>query len=189
MSDIRMMRKQDKNIFAALVHEHADMLLAFIRAAIRDPGTVDDIFQETMLIAWRRFGDYDPTKPLAKWLRGIARNLILSHFARMKNRPVYCREDVLDALDERLEHIARQPGDSWAEKIEALETCLEQLPEAMQQPIKLFYEDDRKTEEIADIVQATRETIKKRLQRGRRLLADCLRRKGLFPAVVGEGQA
>jgi hypothetical protein len=37
---------------------------------------VDDIFQETMLIAWRCFEDYDATHLLGAWVRGIAHKLI-----------------------------------------------------------------------------------------------------------------
>ncbi len=180
------MKHRDKNIFAALVHEHADMLLAYIRATVHDPGSVDDIFQETMLVAWRRFDDYDPARPLAGWLRGIARKLILAHFSRLKKRPVYCHDTVLQALDARLEHIDRQKGDTWTDKIAALDICLEHLPPVLHQCIDLFYREQKKTEEIAENVKATRESVKKRLQRARALLADCLRRKGVFPTTPSE---
>ena len=162
------------------------MLLTFIRATIRDPGTVDDIFQETMLVAWRRFDDYDAERPLAKWLRGIARRLILAHYSRLNKRPTYCHDTVLRVLDDRLTQIGRQPGGTWKDKIAALDGCLERLPASLRQCIDLFYQDDRKTEEIAQAVSTTREAVKKRLQRARALLADCLRRKGLFGAISSE---
>ena len=34
-----------KDVFEILMREHADMLLAFLRASVRDPHTVEDIFQ------------------------------------------------------------------------------------------------------------------------------------------------
>jgi len=180
------MKRRDKNIFAALVHEHADMLLAYIRATIRDPATVDDIFQETMLVAWRRFNDYDQTRPLAQWLRGIARHLILSHYSRLKKRPIYCHDTVLAVLDERFAHIDHRTGDAWKDKVAALDACLEHLPPVLRQCIDLFYRDHHKTADIADVISVTREAVKKRLQRARALLADCLRRKGLFPTAPSE---
>lgn len=180
------MRKRDKNLFTALVREHADMLLTYIRATVHDPATVDDIFQDTMLVAWRRFDDYDLTRPLARWLRGIARKLILRHFSRLKKRPVYCHDTVLQVLDARFAYIDRQTGDTWKDKVAALHTCLEHLPPALRQCIDLFYRDQSKTEEIAENVSITREAVKKRLQRARALLADCLRRKGLFPVIPSE---
>ena len=180
------MRKRDKNLFTALVNEHMDMLLTFIRATIHDPGTVDDIFQETMLVAWRRFDDYDPKRPLAKWLRGIARRLILAHFSKLKRRPAYLSESVLQILDERLTHIERCPGDTWQDKLVALDACLEHLPPGLRRCTELFYREQSKTEDIAQAVHASREAVKKRLQRARALLADCLRRKGLFDGTSTE---
>ncbi len=180
------MNKHDQNLFAALVHEHADMLLAFIRATIRDPATVDDIFQETLLITWRRFDDYDPAKPLAKWLRGIARKLILAHYSRQKTNPVYCQDTVLQVLDDRIDYIDQKPGDSWNDKVFALSHCLDRLAPSLRQCIELFYHDARKTEEIAKVLQCSREAIKKRLQRARRVLAECLRNQGLFQAIATE---
>jgi RNA polymerase sigma-70 factor (ECF subfamily) len=162
------------------------MLLTYIRATIRDPGTVDDIFQETMIVAWRRFDDDNQSRSLAAWLRGIARKLILAHYSSRGKGPAYCDEAVLEALDERLAHIDNQKGDTWKDKIAALETCMEHLPESLRRCIELFYRNDCKTEEIARQMDTTREAVKKRLQRARRLLADCLRRKGLFPLVQQE---
>lgn len=183
---LQMMKRRDKNLFTALICEHMDMLLAYIRATIDDPGTVDDIFQETMLVAWRRFDDYDPNRPLAHWLRGIARKLILAHFSSLKRRPAYCSDVVLQILDERLTHIDQRPGDTWQDKVVALEACLEHLPATLRQCTELFYRGQCKTEEIAQTVHASREAVKKRLQRARALLADCLRRKGVFPGKSTE---
>jgi RNA polymerase sigma-70 factor len=179
-------QKQD-HLFAALVSEHADMLMAFIRSTVWDASAAEDICQETMVVAWRRFEDYDPARPLARWLRGIARKRILAYLTKRKRNPVYCTEEVLDALEERLVHIDRLPGDAWTDKVEALTFCMDQLPEEMQRCIRMFYQDEKKTDQIASALETTREVIKKRLQRARSRLADCLRRKGVFPAVVPGG--
>ena len=44
------------------------------RAGLDDPSAVDDLFQETMLIAWQKITAYDRLRPFGAWLRGIARN-------------------------------------------------------------------------------------------------------------------
>jgi len=174
------MDPRDKNLFSALVREHAQMLLTYIRTMIDDPGTVDDIFQETMIVAWRRFEDYDPSRPLARWLRGIARKLILAHYRRSDRGPVYCDESVLQAIDQRMAAIDCRTGDTWGDKVAALEACLARLSESLRRSVDLFYRDNWKTEEIAAQMRTSREAIKKRLQRARDLLADCLRGKGVL---------
>jgi len=183
------MHRRDKDVFEVLVREHTAMLLTYIRATVRDRGIVDDIFQETMLTAWRRFGDYDPNRPLAHWLRGIARRLVLAHYASLRRRHAYYDESLLEAVEQRMSSIDSHTGDTWPDKIAALDLCLERLPESLRQRIRLFYTDDRETAEIAEQLNTSREAIKKRLQRARSLLAECLRQKGLFPLPSPEVQS
>ena len=180
------MRQRDKDVFTVLVREHTGMLLTYIRTMIRDEATVDDIFQETMLTAWRRFDDYDTTRPLSHWLRGIARKLILAHYSHGRERPTGCRESVLAAIDGRMAQIDSRSGDTWSDKVAALDRCMERLPEPLHRSVRLFYENECSTEEIAEQMQTTREAIKKRLQRARTMLAECLRRCGLFPLPAKE---
>ena len=66
------------DVFAILVREHGERLMAFLRASV-PASSVDDIFQDTVLVAWRRLPDYDRTRPFGAWMRGIARNLVLDY--------------------------------------------------------------------------------------------------------------
>jgi RNA polymerase sigma-70 factor len=180
------MRQRDREVFSVLVREHMDMLLTYVRSMVYDAATVEDIVQETMLVAWRRFDDYDQSRPLAYWLRGIARKLVVAHYRRQHRQPLYSDASFLDAIDERMTHIDSRPGDTWNDKVAALAQCLDLLPEPMRRSIRLFYENACNTEAIAAETNTTREAAKKRLQRARSLLAECLRRKGLFPSSPPE---
>ena len=94
------------------------MLVVFLRASLGNTPDVDDLFQETMIVAWRRLDDFDHTRPFGPWLRGIARKLVLEqHRKRARN---FQNSTVLDQLESRLDQIASQPGDTWDEKLELL---------------------------------------------------------------------
>ena len=69
-----------KLVFEILVRENAEMLLAFLRSAVRDTHAVDDLFQESMLTAWRRLSEFDRTRSFGPWLRGIAAKLTLAYY-------------------------------------------------------------------------------------------------------------
>ena len=69
------------DVFAILVREHGERLLAYLRASVPS-SAVDDLFQDTVLVAWRRLGDYDRTRPFGAWLRGIARNIVMDFWSR-----------------------------------------------------------------------------------------------------------
>jgi len=168
------------DIFSVLVREHSAMLLTYLRALVRDRNAVDDLFQETMLTAWRRFDVYDRKRPFAHWLRGIARKQVLAYARKNRRAVPCCDEELLEHLDQRLASIQRRPGDMWEDKIAALDECLEQLSQHHRQAIDLYYREDCDTSQIAQRLTSTREAIKKRLQRARTLLAECLGHKAVF---------
>jgi RNA polymerase sigma-70 factor (ECF subfamily) len=61
-----------KTLFETLVREHADMLTVYLRSALGDVSDVYDLFQETMIVAWRRLDDFDHRRSFGAWLRGVA---------------------------------------------------------------------------------------------------------------------
>jgi len=167
-------------LFEILVRENADSLTVFLRASVADHAAVDDLFQETMLVAWRKIGEYDRTRPFGAWLRGIARRLVLAYYRASARTAWSLDESVLDYLDQRMMQIDRQPGDTLDEKISALRTCIEHLEPAYREPIELHYRDRRTTDWISEHLAITRDAVQKRLQRGRAQLAECLARKAVF---------
>jgi RNA polymerase sigma-70 factor (ECF subfamily) len=169
-----------QSIFSVLVHENTGMLMTYLRASVAREAPAEDLFQETMVVAWRRFEEFDRTRPFGPWLRGIARNLILAHYRASKRDMLLCTEDVLEHLDKRVEQIARRPGDTWDEKIAALDDCLDALPGEYREPLELHYRDHHNTHTISGLLSTSREAIKKRLQRARTKLADCLKRKNIL---------
>jgi len=166
------------DIFEILVREHASLLTAFIRSTVRDAALADDIFQETLLTAWRRLGEYDKSRPFGPWLRGIASNLILAAFRQRRKVISICDAELLDHLDRPLHQISRAHGDTLEEKLDLLRHCVEALPESYREVIQARLQvDDDTTESLAEQLGLNFETLKKRLQRARARLLDCLQRK------------
>ena len=52
---------RDRKIFEVFVRENEGALMAYIRTFTRDAQIAEDLFQETMLIAWRKFDEFDST--------------------------------------------------------------------------------------------------------------------------------
>ncbi len=156
------------------------MLLAMLRSMVYDKSAVDDLYQETMITAWRTLDRYDEERPFGPWLRGIARFQTLAYYRKTKRLPTFDHESVVAHIENRLDQIAARPGDTWEEKIEALGDCLERLPGDARNVVALHYEQSLTTEVIAHRLRTSREAIKKRLQRARARLTDCFERKGLF---------
>ncbi|MBU0638652.1 MAG: sigma-70 family RNA polymerase sigma factor [Planctomycetes bacterium] len=164
------------------MRENADSLTAFLRASLDDAAAADDLFQNTMLTAWRRLNDYDRNRPFGAWLRGIAKRLLLEHYRKAAREMPAPIERVLDHLDQRLAQVNRQPGDTFDEKISALRDCVDRLSHSYREPIDWHYRECKTTACIADHLATTKDAIQKRLQRARLQLAECLERRAVLDA-------
>ena len=167
-------------LFEVLVRENADSLTAFLHASLDDPSAVDDLFQETMLIAWQKITTYDRLRPFGAWLRGIARNLLLAHYRKTVRQMPFSDERVLVFIDQRMAQLDHQPGDTFDEKIAALQDCLQRLDPMFHESIDLHYRQNKTTDWIAQHLATTKDAVQKRLQRARLQLADCLQRKSVL---------
>lgn len=164
-----------RDVFEILAREHADMLTAYLRSLIGADPSVDDIFQQSMLVAWRRLGDYDRTRPFGPWLRGIAQRLVMEHHRKGKARPTTTDPTVLAELDLRYNEVNRAPGDTFRQRADRLSECMTKLPEAMREALNLVYARGLLIIAAAQSMGASEEATKKRVQRGRQLLAQCIR--------------
>lgn len=175
---LRNIKKNEaRTVFEILARENQPMLITYLRGVIRDQHIIDDLFQETMLIAWRKLKEYDRNKPFGPWLRGIAAKLVLAYFRKSKSDMLIFEGKTLEYLSQQLQYISEKPGDTWDEKIVALKQCIEKLPQDYRQVINLRYFEQNSAAQITSVTKTTLETIKKRLQRARSQLLQCLQHK------------
>lgn len=168
-------------VFEILVRENADMLVTYLRSVLARGAPVDDLFQEVMVVAWRRLKDYDRSRPFGPWLRGIARMIIFEHARRLRALPATIDPDVLAHVDRRFDEIAASAGDTFGEKTDRLRGCIEQLPEIMRAALDLVYGRDMSLEAAAAACASTRDAVMKRVQRARLMIAQCLGMPGATP--------
>jgi RNA polymerase sigma factor (sigma-70 family) len=173
----RSRHNEAQAVFEILVRENEAMLMTYLRAAVRNQSTVEDIFQETMLVAWRRLNEYDRSCPFGPWVRGIAAKLIMAHFRKAKSDIMITGCETLEYLSRQIEHIHERPGDTWEQKIDALKHCIEALQDNYREMIELRYFKHQPASRISEITKISLEAVRKRLQRARAQLLDCLKRK------------
>lgn len=173
-----------RELFEVLVREHADALLASIRAGA-GRAHADDVFQETVLVAWRRLADYDRTRPFGPWLRGIAR-LVALDLAGRHRRMQIADPATFDAIERNVAAFERaridgpEPAMSFRERLAALDDCLSRLPAMYADVVQATYRETKQLADVAHAIGGNEELVKKRLQRARAMLAECLRAKAAF---------
>ena len=162
------------------MREHGPALTEYLRAVTRDDELADDLFQETFLTAWRKFADYDRTKPLGPWLRGIARNLLRTR-ARSDRRRARAFSARLHAkigaeIDAAAAH-ARLADDPRRFALDAVAECVAALPRRTRELVRGRYERGRTAAELAAALGESHAAVRKRLERARDRVAACLAAK------------
>lgn len=165
------------DVFEVLVRENSVMLTTYIRAAVHDRVVADDIWQDTMLTAWRRWEDFDRERPFGAWLRGIAAKNILAWHRSHRRDHLWCDESALEYLNETVGEIQKLGGDTFRAKLDALRDCIRALPDNYQETIRMRYEEELKPATIATNLSVNTETVKKQLQRAKSKLFECINRK------------
>jgi len=150
-------------------------LRAFIAGALALPHERADLFQEVVLILWRRYEDYDAARPFLPWAMGVAVRRLREEYRRVQRRP-----GLLPA--EQLEHLANELTSAeerhpTAAEEAALAECLAALPESSARLVQRRYYEHAGIETISAETGQSAAALYQTLSRLRRALADCIRRR------------
>lgn len=146
---------------------------AYVRSLVHDPTAADDVFQATSLTLWRRFDAFRPGEPFLPWALGIARHEALHHWrSRRRDRLVFS-EGVLAQLADTASAMAGEAD----QRLTALESCMQGLPDRQRQLVIMFYHQRLPAEQIAAVWDRTVHSVYKALQVLRRSLHDCVERR------------
>ena len=170
-----------RKLFEALMQENAHSLRVFLHSIARNPSLVDDLFQETMIVAWRTIDRFDQDRSFGKWIRGIARNLILSQRRKAARDILLADSDLISLIDDHCESIQLMSNDYLDQRLIRLRRCVDSLPVTYQQAIKLRYQNEVRGKRLADLLETSWDNVKKRLQRGRKILYECMENKWIEP--------
>jgi len=165
-----MLSELDQERFMRLWTSAQPAVANFVHALVRDHGAARDVLQETALVIFRRFEEYDGERPFVAWALGIARFQVMG-LQRDAARSLV----VFD--DELLEKFT----DSWAElapivsdRSVALESCIERLAGHARRLVQLRYFEDLNAEQIAQRLGGNGASMRVTLQRIREQLRTCI---------------
>jgi RNA polymerase sigma factor (sigma-70 family) len=137
----------------------------------------DEIAAETFAVAYRRWGDLDPARPVRPWLYGIAANL-LRHYWRKERRMLraYARAG-LDPVYQQDEEESVERADARAQK-RVLAAALAELRPVEREILLLHAWAYLTDAEIAEALSLPIGTVKSRLHRAREQMENHLRASG-----------
>jgi RNA polymerase sigma-70 factor (ECF subfamily) len=173
------LKQQDREsrLFEVFVRENEGPLVTYIRSLVRDPGLADDLFQETLITAWRRFDDFDTSRPLAPWLRGIAFNLVRNAKRKRAADFLFTGEQVAVFIEQAVAQVADVNADSWSDRLVHLRDCLGSLTDRSRSLIQFRYAQQQTAIQIAEHSGDSASGVRKQLQRIRDSLWECVQQR------------
>ncbi|MCC6488008.1 MAG: sigma-70 family RNA polymerase sigma factor [Candidatus Hydrogenedentes bacterium] len=165
--------------FGALVERYLPVVQAIARARIPNPADVDDIAQESFVLAFQRLDQLRERKKFGAWLGTIARN-VAHGVQRRRQQDAALAASLPDEESIEPDLIAREARRAVREQIDAL------TPED-REVLLLRYYADKSSREIAAILGVSDAAVRKRLQRAREALGErvvhAFREETTAPAV------
>lgn len=136
--------------YIRLLSTNQRRIYGFINAMLPNRSASDDIMQETSLMMWQNFDQFQKGTNFAAWGMSIARNLVMQHYRKQKrNRLTFDLEAI--------ENIASQSDvfDSTDDKVDALRRCFKKLNTNDQKILEQRYIDNSPVQKIAENVNCT----------------------------------
>jgi RNA polymerase sigma-70 factor (ECF subfamily) len=163
-------RKAD---FAEQLREAQSRLFGYIHSLVRDLDDADDLFQQTTLILWNKFGEFDRTRSFLSWACGVAR-LEVCNFLRSRGRQrLYFSDDLNLLLAEAQDELTY---DETEERRIALAGCVEKLRQRDRQLLDECYGHEEGVRQVAGRHGRSSHSVHNSLRRIRRSLFECIRR-------------
>ncbi len=156
--------------FVNLYSKHQRTLHSLIRTLCRSPEDTDDIFQNTTIVLWRKFDDFEPGTNFLAWAASIARYEVLD-FAKRKGRSALLFDSELIAqITER----AATHAENADSRLQALRTCLHKLSEGHRDLLERRYATSGSVNEIASELDRSANSVSVTLHTIRRQLLHCI---------------
>ncbi len=164
---------------------------AVARRLARSPMAAEDLVQETYLRAYRTFDNFEPGTNALAWLLTILHSIHFNQRRRSTLEPQARGEEELEAAAQRGvlgkdwegDQLARATAGRWGAG-ERVGAALEALPESFRSAVVLIDLQDLSYDEAAQALDCPIGTIRSRVSRARRLLAESLSDYALASGVI-----
>ncbi len=180
-----MPQTSESHDFGKLLIQYQPRIYGFIRSLVPNRADAEDLLQETASVLWRKFEEFDPDSNFLAWALSVARYQVLYFYQKSKRDVLRFSEEFIDAVS----------ADTVAESVrlggleEMLSKCLAKLSDRDRQLLAARYWQELAPKTLAAKLGQPLKTIYSSLDRIRRYLTECMRRRLTAERGVAEERA
>ncbi len=148
-------------------------LFLYILPLVGNPSDADEVLQETNLVIWSKWDQFEEGTNFVAWGRAIAR-LEVFRFRRTRGRKLcFLEDDVLEIVASRNETVSEEVY----LRQEALALCITQLRAKDRELIQMRYSPGVNGDQVADMLGRPANSVYQSLGRIRRTLMECVKHR------------
>ena len=159
--------------FVQLFTRHQRRLFLYILAQIANPVEAEEILQETNLVIWKKYDQFEPGTHFFAWSCRIARLEVLKFLDRRQRERARLGRELVEQLAEE----AAADASRLEERRQALAACLGKLSPRDRKLIEQRYAPGESGKSLAEQLGRPANSVYQSLSRIRRMLFECINRR------------
>jgi RNA polymerase sigma-70 factor (ECF subfamily) len=163
-------RQPDGEEFTRLLLQNQKRLWGLILSLVPNGSDADDVMQETCVVMWRKFEEFQRGTDFGAWGLRVARFQVMSYYQRQRRNQARLSDELLESITEKI----AEPAWEASARGDALRECLAKLKPREYDLIQRRYHAEQNIEEIAAALSATSHAIYKALARLQTRLLGCM---------------
>lgn len=158
--------------FVRVFVSHQARVYGYIVTMLPNRQDAEDVFQQTSLLLWRKWNQFNPEADFLAWACGFARNEVRNFLRRRgRARLVFSEKLMSELADVRLEV---EP--QLEQRRSFLSKCIEKLDFSARELLERCYRGKESMKLVAQQLRTTPNAVYLRLRRIRRELMECIDR-------------
>jgi RNA polymerase sigma-70 factor (ECF subfamily) len=163
--------EQEVAVFSELIAAHRSRVFGYIYAMLHNMSDAEDIYQQTTLLLWQKFDEFEPNSDFCNWALKIAYYNIKNFQRTARRRHALFSDEVMTRVAQFYES---QTGRQAEERLDALSHCVRRLPERHQRILRQRYTDGVSIRELAELEGKTEAAMTMLLSRLRKTIFRCV---------------
>lgn len=156
----------NKDLFSEIMTRYQDKLLRYAGNILGDNQKAQDVVQESFIKTYKNLNGFNSNKKFSSWIYRIVHNESVNTIVKERKTTILNEEiDIDNGVDIEEELLVKELTDHTHE-------CLRELPRIYGEPLELYYLEDKKYDEISDILRLPIGTVGTRIKRAKLMMKN-----------------
>lgn len=171
---VEQAQEGNKSAFAEIVQRTQNLVTSVALAIVHDVKASEDIAQEAYLLAWQKMNQLKQAQSFLPWLRQTTRHCAYQWLEKEKHNHRQRQKPLETGLEQLI--AAEQPDEDFTQqqRQQIITQALTRLPDDSRDIVILYYREQQSSEHVAELLGIDSATVRKRLSRARKTLAEDL---------------